>query len=606
MKNIPANSHIQGDYVFPLFGYYLKNQWGWSDVFTTYFLLRDNTDKEQLSKGLSEIAQNGIDFYKLNQAKVILQPLKDIHLEKVSAKFDNSVSESKSLVVVFASISLIILVLSCINFANLFVSTSFIRARSIGIRKSQGATKWALIRDFYLETAYYVLTAIIIGIALTYFTLPVFNQFVNSGIEIDFTSPIFYIYIIVLFVFTTLLAGSFPAVYMTKFNIIETLSGKFRGKRVSLLQKSLIIIQFSVSIILLTVVVFIYKQIDFMVSHDKGFNTEHIITVNDRDKFGENFESFRTEMMQETSIIDVTKKNSLPTNWVQGWGFSLPDNLEVLYNAEVCRIKPNYFDFFDMKIIEGENPLYLDTADSLRICVINESAVKVFGLTAPVVGKIIVPNGDVPRSMTIAGVVKDAQTRSFHSPVDPQVYIKLGSKWTGPIFFKIKGDPERALNKIEQKWKAEIPLVPFEYLYMDTIYHDLYKADTNSGKVLLFAMFITIIITVAGLFAMAYYSTQRRIKEIGLRKVNGATTSDLIKLLNQNFIIWVLTAFVIACPISYFALNKWLDDYMIRTSLDWWIFALIGLLAVMIALITVSYQTWKVATMNPVIALKND
>lgn len=313
-------------------------------------------------------------------------------------------------------------------------------------------------------------------------------------------------------------------------------------------------------------------------------------------------------MMQETSITDITIKNSLPTDWVQGWTYSLPENLEKQYNAEVCRIEPNYFDFFGMKIIEGENPLYLGAADSLNICVVNETAVKIFGLTDPV-GKIILPNGLSKSPITIAGVVKDAQTRSFHSPIDAQVYIRFTAKSNSGgkvLFFKIKGDPEKALKKIEQKWKATVPLVPFEYHYLDNIYRNLYKSDLNSGKVLLFAMIITIIITVAGLFAMAYYSTQRRIKEIGLRKVNGATTLDLMKLLNRDFIVWVIIAFIIALPISYFSLQEWLDDYIVKTDLDWWVFSLIGILIILIALVTVSYQTWKVATTNPVKALKND
>lgn len=607
MKDFPRNSHIQADIVFPMFGHLAENKWGWSDVFCTYFLLRENTDTLQLTKGLTTIIRNGLDWFKLNEGTVSLQPLKDIHLGEKD-KFENAVTESKSLIIVFTATAFIILILSCINFANLFVSTSFIRAKSIGIKKSQGANKAKLIKEFYTETAGYVFIAIFIGIMLAHLVLPVFNQFTTSSVEIDFSSPQLYLYIVLLFIFTTLLAGSFPAIYMTKFNIIETLSGKFRGRRISLLQKTLIVIQFTASIILLMSVTFIYKQIDFLINHDLGFNIEHIITVNSRDEFGKNFDSFRSEMMQETSITDITIKNSLPTDWVQGWTYSLPENLEKQYNAEVCRIEPNYFDFFGMKIIEGENPLYLGAADSLNICVVNETAVKIFGLTDPV-GKIILPNGLSKSPITIAGVVKDAQTRSFHSPIDAQVYIRLTAKSNSGgkvLFFKIKGDPEKALKKIEQKWKATVPLVPFEYHYLDNIYRNLYKSDLNSGKVLLFAMIITIIITVAGLFAMAYYSTQRRIKEIGLRKVNGATTLDLMKLLNRDFIVWVIIAFIIALPISYFSLQEWLDDYIVKTDLDWWVFALIGILIILIALVTVSYQTWKVSTTNPVKALKND
>lgn len=607
MKDIPRNSHLQGDFVFPIFGSLAENDWGWSDVFCTYFRVQNNTNINQLNQGLTTIIRNGLDWFKLEGATVTLQPLKDIHLGH-SDRFENALTESKPLIIIFTTTALVILILSCINFANLFVSTSFIRARSIGIKKSQGANKRALIREFYTETACYVLLSILIGIILAHLVLPIFNQFTSSQLDIDFYSPQLYIYIAVLFVFTTLLAGSFPAIYMTKFNIIETLSGKFRGKRISLFQKSLIVIQFTASIILLMTVTFIYKQIDFLINHDMGFNIEHVIAVRSRDDFGTNFDSFRSEMMQEPSITDVTMKNSLPSNWVQGWSFSLPESPEKAYTGEVCRIEPNYFDFFDMKIIEGENPLYLGIADSLNICVINETSVKILGLNDPI-GKTIIPNGNTPTPITIAGVVKDAQTRSFHSTIDAQVYLKLNSK-SGysncPIFFKIKGDPQKALQKIEQKWKTTVPLVPFEYQYMDSIYKNLYKSDLNSGKVLLFAMIITIIITIAGLFAMTYYSTQRRIKEVALRRINGAKIIHIFYILNKDIELLMLLAYIIALPISYFALEKWLSDYIVKTSLDWWIFVLIGALTILIALFTVSYQTWKIATTNPVKALKND
>lgn len=607
MKDLPHNTHLGGDFIFPMFGYLQECDWGWSDIFCTYFRLNKNADINKLETGMSQILHKNMDFFRINNAAISLVPIQDIHLGE-SNRFDNSITESKSTVYIFAITAIIILSLSCINFANLFISTSFIRARSIGIKKSQGASKFALIKDFYLETAGYVLIAIAIAIFLTIYTIPIFNQFTRSGLYIDYSTLQPYAFIALLFVFTTLLAGSFPALYMTKFNIIETLSGKFRGKRVSAFQKVLIIIQFTAAIILLTVVTFMYRQIDFIINQDKGFNTESIMYVHSREKFGlePNYESFCEEMKTEPSIVAITKKNSLPTQWVQGWGLALPGKDESL-TMEICRVQANYFDVLGMTIIDGENPFYLSTADSGKVCVINESAVKMFGLTDPV-GKEIVPYGNPKDVLIIAGVVKDAQTVSFHRQTDPQVYLKLTKDWESykPIFFKIKGDPQRAIEHIKRKWEAEVPKIPFEYNFLDDDYKALYKSDLNTSQVFLFAMGITILITVAGLFAMAYYSTQRRIREIGLRKINGATVSNLLVLLNKEFITWVLISFVIACPISYFSLKSWLTSFIRQAPLSWWIFALIGLLAVLIAIATVSYQTWKVATMNPIKALKED
>lgn len=599
MKNILRNSHLQADLVFP----FLKNwdeNWGDSDNYYTYFLVKEGTDFPALNRQLSDILGNGLDFFKQVGASVYLELLKDMHFSS-GVRNDGIVKGSKPLTIIFVFTAFVILILSCINFANLFVSTSFIRTKVIGIKKSQGASKASLVKEFYFETACYVIISIAVAIFLAIGSLPVFNQFTNSNLIIDFASPQLYIVLGVLLVFTVLLAGSFPALYMTKFGVIETLQSKFRGARISIFQKILIISQLSVSIVLLIIVSFMYKQVDFMISQDLGFDKENVIYVVGRDDFGEKYEEFRDELMKEPSITNISMKNSLPTDWVQGWTFK-KQGAELESVMEVCRVKPDYFDFFDMKIITGENPFYLADADSLETCVINETAVRLLDMDDPV-DKIIMANG---RQLIVKGVVQDAQTRSFHRPIDPQVYFKLPDGYHSILFFKVKGDPARAINAIKNKWHESVPNIPFEYSYLDETYKKLYTAETNAGKVLIYAMSITFLITIAGLFAMAYYSIQRRIKEIGLRKVNGATIKDLLLLLNRDFVIWVAISFIIACPISYYCMEMWLDDFTVKTPLSFWVFLLVGLLAFLVALLTVSYQTWRVATMNPVRALKDE
>jgi len=601
MKDMPKNSSLQSDIIFPQFGEFLEHSWGNWDSYVTFFTLLPGTDIKQTEESMTQIMYRAFELFKAAEARFTLEPLKNIHFS-TGFIYDPLDKGNKPLIMVFVLVAMVILIISCINFTNLFVSTSFLRAKSIGIKKSQGAGKYSLVSDFYIETVCYVLLSIGVGILLAYLVLPVFNTFTQANLIIDLLSPALYLFLLGLLIFTVLLAGTFPALYMTNFNPIQTLGGKFKGKNISILQKSLIIVQFTASIALLIVVAFMQKQVTFLVNHDLGFDKENVIYIQGRDKFGPIFESIRDEMMKDPSITDVTMKNSLPTQWNNGWGISNVGSPDVIV-MEMNNIEPNYFDFMNMKIIDGENPFYLESVDSIIPIVINESALKLLGLESPV-GKIIMANGMF--SMRIKGIMRNANIRSLREEVDPQVYMKTRwNEWV-PIFFKVTGDPQRAINVIRNKWQELEPDYPFEYHFLDDAYKELYRSEMNAQKILSYAMLITAIISIAGLFAMAFYVTQRRIKEIGLRKVNGAVLSDLLLLLNKDFVLWVSISFAIAIPVAYFGLRSWLNGFTVKTSLSFWIFLLAGIIALAVTLLTTSFQTWKVAMMNPVDTLKNE
>ena len=603
MKDMPRNSSLQSDLIFPAFGTFLEHTWGDWDGYITFFTFLPGTDIKQTEESLKQIAHKGFEFFKLMDVNITLEPLKNIHFSTgFMAVAEHMLKGNKPLIMVFAVVALVILIISCINFTNLFISTSFLRAKTIGIKKSQGADKSSLIRDFYIETTCYVLLSIGIGIFLAYLSLPVFNAFTEANLSIDPLSSGLYLFLSGLLIFTVLLAGTFPALYMTNFNPIQTLGGKFKGKNISILQKSLIITQFTASIALLIVVAFMQKQVHFMVNHDLGFDKENVIYVHGRGNFGQNFKALRDEMMKDPSITDVTLKNSLPTQWNQGWGISNVGSPDIII-MEMNHVEPNYFEFMNMQIIDGENPFYLESTDSIVPVIINESALKLLGLESPV-GKIIISNNR--SSLRIKGVMRNANVRSLREEVDPQVYFKTDYNLWRPVFFKITGNPQRAINVIRSKWEELEPDYPFEYQFLDDIYKELYNSEMNAQKILSYAMLITFIISVAGLFAMAFYVTQRRIKEIGLRKINGATLKDLLLLLNKDFVLWVVISFCIAAPVAYFGLRSWLEGFTVKTSLSFWIFLLVGIIALAVTLLTTSFQTWKVATTNPVKTLKSE
>ena len=603
MENMPHNSSIQSDFVVPFYGYHLEQVWGSNDNYFALLHLSDQADIPAIEDFLTELSHEAMPIFKSLNTRYVLNPFSEVHFDEGFMNNDHLIRGNRSMLMVLILVALIILLISCINFTNLFISTSFIRARAIGVMKSQGAGRNSLIAAFYREIAYYTAISIIVGIVIAILVLPIFNNFIGSEMVIDFTSVRLYLFLAILFLFTVLLAGTFPALYITRFNPIETLAGKFRGKQLSLFQKSLIIAQFSASIALLIVVAFMQRQVDFMISRDLGFDKENVLYVEGRRDFGlERYEALREEFLRYPFISDVTAKNSLPTEWRQGWSIGHIGSDESAM-MEMNYVKQNYFDFMDMKIIEGANPFHLESVDSLISIVINESAAKLLNLDSPI-DKIIIANNW--NKMVVKGVIRNANIRSLRDEIDPQIYMKLNRGWWPVYFFKYTGDPQQAIDVIKKRWDELEPDTPLQYGFLDETYRELYRSEQNVGRILSFAMLITLIISVAGLFAMAFYATQRRIKEIALRKVNGATTKDLLLLLNRSFVIWIAIAFVIASPIAYFSLRSWLSGFTVQVPLSIWIFLLIGITALLITLLTTSFQTWQTANTNPVKSLKSE
>ena len=542
-----------------------------------------------------------------------LELVRDIHFSKTEPGFDNAVKGDKSFLQILVFTALVILIIGCINFTNLFISTAFIRARSIGIKKSQGAGRRTLILEFYKETAVYVFISVVGGLLLAMLTLPVFNNYTGSTTVLDFYNPQLYVFLFCLIIVTILIAGSFPAFRMTKFGIIETIGGKFRGKKMSAFQKALVIIQFTSSISLLIIVFFFGRQIDTLLSQDLGFDNKNVFYVNGWGAFGADYKSLRNELRKNPAIADVAMKQyDLPLRMGNGVGVRSLDGDEAIL-IDLSEVSPNYFDFFDMEFLAGENPLWLETAANSRYCVINEAAARALGLEDnPVdasfmyisIGQKLIENDG--KTYTVKGVIRDSYVKSLHETPGAQMYLNLSRDDHNPIFIRTVGNPQDAIQAMEKMWKEINPNVPFEYHFLDETYDAQYKAEMNARNVLSYALLITFIISAAGLFAIAFYSTQRRIKEIGIRKINGAKVTDLLLLLNKDVVVWVVISFLIACPIAYVFLYNWLDDFVVKTSLSWWVFLIAGVLSALVALITVSYQTWRTATTNPIESLKTE
>lgn len=614
MYDIPRYSHIQAEVILPMFGSFKSWEWDSGFYYDTYFILSPSADLNLIGERLTQINKAGAgDFLKNAYNEVGLELVRDIHFSKTEPGFDNAVKGDKSFLQILVFTALVILIIGCINFTNLFISTAFIRARSIGIKKSQGAGRRTLILEFYKETAVYVFISVVGGLLLAMLTLPVFNNYTGSTTVLDFYNPQLYVFLFCLIIVTILIAGSFPAFRMTKFGIIETIGGKFRGKKMSAFQKALVIIQFTSSISLLIIVFFFGRQIDTLLSQDLGFDNKNVFYVNGWGAFGADYKSLRNELRKNPAIADVAMKQyDLPLRMGNGVGVRSLDGDEAIL-IDLSEVSPNYFDFFDMEFLAGENPLWLETAANSRYCVINEAAARALGLEDnPVdasfmyisIGQKLIENDG--KTYTVKGVIRDSYVKSLHETPGAQMYLNLSRDDHNPIFIRTVGNPQDAIQAMEKMWKEINPNVPFEYHFLDETYDAQYKAEMNARNVLSYALLITFIISAAGLFAIAFYSTQRRIKEIGIRKINGAKVTDLLLLLNKDVVVWVVISFLIACPIAYVFLYNWLDDFVVKTSLSWWVFLIAGVLSALVALITVSYQTWRTATTNPIESLKTE
>jgi putative ABC transport system permease protein len=601
MENMPENSHLKYNIILPVSSIpWLKNSgWGSNDGFITYLLLEKGTDIKTLAKNISAMTYENFPTYEKFKITHFLQPLTEIHFSQ-GFRFDNVITSDRRNVFIFISLAILILLIASFNFINMFISTSFLRAKSIGVKKINGSSRASLFLSSYIETGLYILTSTCIAILLTKILLPSFNMLSGTNLTFNFTDYRVFLYAGILFLSTIFISGTFPVIYILRFNPEAIIRNRFKGSGVTLLQRTLIISQFVASIILISSAGMIKKQLNYVENMDLGFNKDQIIYIYPGN-MANSYDAVRNELLKNPNIVDVTAKNCLPDQWNNGSDVALADNASEAKIMEICSMKDNYADVMQMSLIEGRNP-FLPGQENKNECLINEQAAISLGLKAPV-GKRIKRGTD--RFYTIAGVLKNANTKSLHIKVDPQVYLNLNQvEGYYPLLIKTNGQSESVINSLSKIWNQYNTDTPFEYHFLDDAYDKLYKTEKTSSKIISIGMVIALFLAFMGLYAISHYATERRVKEIGIRKVNGARISEVLLLLNRDFVRWVLISVFIATPITWFILHKWLDNFAYKTNLSWWIFALAGLLALGIAVLTVSWQSWKAATRNPIEALR--
>ncbi|TLV02281.1 ABC transporter permease [Dyadobacter luticola] len=506
----------------------------------------------------------------------------------------------------FGVIGAFVLLLACINFMNLSTARSEKRAKEVGIRKAVGSVRKQLITQFFSESFLVVAFAFFIAILLVLLMLPFFNEVADKKLTMLWTKPLFWFISIVFSAVTALIAGSYPALYLSSFQPVKVLKGTFKAGRLAALpRKTLVVVQFTVSIILIVGTIVVYRQIQFAKDRPVGYNREGLITVYlSTPDIINHFEAVRDELKSSGAILEMGASSSPATNsWSSTSGLvwkgkDPAQSSDFDYNE----ISYDYGKTVGWKFVDGRDFDKQLASDSIGL-VFNETAIKFMNLKNPV-------GQDMKwfdESFKVIGVIKDMVTGSPYEPVRPLVFT-IGKEGFGVVSLRINPatSVSSALTKIEAAFKKYDPGVPFEHSFVDEEYAGKFYEEMRIAKLTTFFAILAVLISCLGLFGVASFIAEQRTKEIGVRKVLGATVANVWGMLSKDFVILVSVAFLIAVPVSYYFLSGWLEKYTYRTNISWWIFIITGLCTMLITLLTVSFQAIKAALMNPIKSLRSE
>ena len=621
-KNLPKNSHLQFEILVSLETIVsvrykprnrdIDNDWG-HHLSYTYLLLRLGSSvknvESQFSESVKTVAQQ-IGFIDDNWA-IELQPLEDIHLSP-SLALENEKKGNLLAVKGLLAIAFIILIIAWINYINLSTVRIFSRSVEIGIRKVLGERSKDILKLMIIEA--FVIN--IISACLTLFLLTGWIYLLNKlGFYSSFpilTSKLFWIYFTTALCIGILILGILPALFSMRFKPHKLLKGKI-GESISgvNLRKVLVITQFSATVVMIITTIIVFKQISFMHQQDLGMKIDELVVINTpgaTENRNDKIQSFNSMIRQLPEVSEVSLVSDLPGKKnVTQYGFAR----EVINNGvgelfDVVRIDYDFIKTFGFTLLAGRD-FSKDFGEERTSVVLNETAMRFLNFDNPheAVGQTI--NSGVAGQLKIIGIVKDYHYESPKEVFRPIVFHKRRLPYMGYNYICIQVDNKNinnTLKQLEQNWDKMFPNAPFDYFFLRNFFEKQYTGDIQFGKILFLFTGLTIFVTCLGLFGLLLFMTSRRIKEIGIRKVNGAKVSEILTMLNKDFIKWVAIAFVIACPVAWYAMHKWLANFAYKTELSWWIFALAGLFAILIAFLTITIQSWRAATRNPIESLR--
>jgi len=621
LADIPGNFHLKIDMLgsfssiraFGVTEARMKN-WVWQQ-FYTYIQVPANYNISTLENKLPDFIKKNADPVTRKSGfwfNTKLQPLKSIHLHSSDLKFDFSERGDITYVTIFSIIAIFILLLACINFMNLTTSRSSIRSREIGIRKIIGARRSKIIMQFFGESIIMTSIAMLLAVGIAELVLPYFNAI--AGKTFSLTSQLsngLFFYLIGFSLLVGIISGSYPALYLSAFNPLKIIKGESKSGKSSftLLRKILVVVQFSVSIFLLVGTIIVSNQLNFALNKSLGFDKEQVVVLPIHNgNVRNNYESVKAQILKDKNVISATACYGLPGHIIAMDGIQV-SGTEDSKGIRVIVADQDYIKTLGMNIVAGRDFSKDFKTDETNAYVINESAVNFlgFGSSEDAIGKDLnwsVWGTDSVKHGKIIGVVKDFKIASIHNKIEP-VVIQYYQQAFSSFAVRIKSsDIKSTLANLKTMWKRILPEWPFEYSFLDQDFAKLYNTEQRLSEIVTTFSFLAIFIACLGLLGLVSYATEMRSKEIGIRKVLGASSSQIIKLIIKEFTLLILISNIIAWPVAYLVISNWLENFAYRVNLNIWVFLLSAGIVLLIALFTVSFQSIKAANSNPVKVLK--
>lgn len=609
MRNVPGNSHLRFDILVSFSSRNNEervkgNYWDRFSNDYTYVLLAEGTSQKELENSLPSLMAKHTpveeDRYNLH-----LQPLKSIHFSTYN--YDITRRTNRDYLYAYSAIAFFILIIACINFMNLATARSSGRAKEVGIRKVVGAHRIQLIKQFFTESVAMALLSLIAAVGLVMIILPSFNQFIRRELTFDvFNDFVLVSGLLGISLFVGFVSGSYPALILSAFEPAKAIKKAIDKKTKGLSFRTISsVLQFSISIVLIFATAVVYAQIHYMKNKDLGFDAEQVVAIPIKsDSIKDRIETFKAEILQNPSVLSACASFGTPASGTGSGRTFIPEGYPEgeSIHLETLFIDYGFIETFGLTLINGRNFSREFSTDIEHAFILNETAVKKLGWDNPV-GKRF-SEEDSGNEAKIIGVVKDFHYESVLYEISPMVLTMRPYRFNY-ISAKVRlENVPQALSFLETKWKEFAPEYPFEYFFIDEKFDTYYNFEQRQGQLFTYCSILAIFISCMGIFGLASFTAEKRAKEIGIRKVLGASVSGIVVLLSKEFVKWVLMANIIGWPVAYFVMKRWLQNFAYRVDIGLWMFALSTFLVLSIALLTVSYQSIKTALANPINSLR--
>jgi len=612
-EDFPAQSHFHFNLLFSMMSIpdaATGQQW-FANNYATYMRLEPGISTAQLEAKLPEFVdkymfqgqygefEDGDNFWVL-----YLQHIRDIHLgSDVNGEFEPN--SNLAYIRIFSIVAFLVLVVACINFMNLTTASSSIRAREIGVRKTNGASRGMLQQQFFAEAIIVSILALVLAMVLVESLMGPYQRFTGREIQIHYLDNFLVIPgLLALATIVGLLSGSYPALYMSNFSATESLGFQGVKHSRSWFRNILVLFQFSVAIFLIAATLVVQKQMDRVMNDSLGFNKEQVILVNQA-SYLKNIDTYMEELRARPEIIQVSSSYNVPGDKLINWGFGV-EGKDHSFSINVNMTDETYLETMGHELVAGRFFSREYGAESDKV-ILNETAVRMYEIEDPVGTITYLWNSrDIP--LEIIGVVKDYHWESKHMEIRAHAFMHLEIQdWVEPNYVSVRfagTDVEKVIGFLETGWKEQVASIPFEYEFLDEHYEGIYQNEKQTRTLLYIFAMIAIFISCLGLFGLASFMAERRTKEIGIRKTNGASTRHILGILSLDFTKWVLLANIIAWPLTWWAMKKWLESFAYRIEIPYWVFVVAGVLAFLIALATVSFHAIRASRQNPSMSLR--